>query len=254
MLFDSLRPARPRPPALAHGAVVEVEGRPVRLKVHPRARRISLRLDRARREIVATAPSQRRLADAVAFARTRAGWIAEVLDRLPEPQALAPGRVLMVWGQPCRLERAAMRIAPRIIPPREGEAARLLAHGEGETYARAAIRALKAEALRRLTDRTAVHAAALGVAMPTVAVMDARSRWGSCTPPAKDDAGRVRYVWRLALAPPEVADYVAAHEAAHLLEANHGPRFWALVRRLYGDPAPARAWLRRHGGRLHALG
>ena len=36
MLFDSLRPARPRPPALAHGAVVEVEGRPVRLKVHPR--------------------------------------------------------------------------------------------------------------------------------------------------------------------------------------------------------------------------
>jgi hypothetical protein len=55
------------------------------------------------------------------------------------------------------------------------------------------------------------------------------------------------------LAPFEVADYVAAHECAHLVEANHGPEFWALVRRLYGSERPARAWLRQHGARLHAF-
>ena len=56
------------------------------------------------------------------------------------------------------------------------------------------------------------------------------------------------------MAPSRVLDYVAAHEAAHLLEANHGPRFWRLVARLRPDYAEARAWLRRHGPELHSYG
>jgi predicted metal-dependent hydrolase len=56
------------------------------------------------------------------------------------------------------------------------------------------------------------------------------------------------------LAPAYVIDYVAAHECAHLEEANHGADFWALVAELYGDHAHARAWLKRHGARLHAIG
>jgi predicted metal-dependent hydrolase len=51
-----------------------------------------------------------------------------------------------------------------------------------------------------------------------------------------------------------VADYVVAHEVAHLIEANHGPRFWKLVRELVGDPKPHRDWLKRESGRLHAFG
>jgi predicted metal-dependent hydrolase len=89
--------------------------------------------------------------------------------------------------------------------------------------------------------------------MPSVAVMDARARWGSCTPEHRGAAARIRYSWRLILAPPWVADYVVAHECAHLIEANHGPRFWALVERLFGDPAPARKWLKAEGVGLHAL-
>ena len=73
--------------------------------------------------------------------------------------------------------------------------------------------------------------------------------------PAQRGAGaRIRYNWRLVLAPAMVLDYVAAHECAHLLEANHGPRFWALVQQLYGDLSPARAWLRTRGAELHAAG
>ena len=39
------------------------------------------------REIVATAPSPRRLAEAAAFARERAGWIAERMAELPDADA-----------------------------------------------------------------------------------------------------------------------------------------------------------------------
>ena len=48
-------------------------------------------------------------------------------------------------------------------------------------------------------------------------------------------------------------DYLVAHECAHLIEANHGPRFWALCEELAGDPAPHRAWLRAHAAELHAI-
>jgi predicted metal-dependent hydrolase len=239
---------------LAPGDLIDVDGRPVRLAVHARARRVSLRLDSARREVVATAPSARRLPEAAAFAESRRQWIAERLDALPAAQGFRAGQVIPYAGGECRLERAAMRIAPRIIPARDGEPARLLAAGEGAAYARAVERALRAEALRVLTERTKIHADALGAPMPSVAVMDAKARWGSCLQGRGGEPGRVRYAWRLILAPPYVADYVAAHEAAHLIEANHGPRFWATVRTLFGEPARARAWLRAHGAALHAVG
>ena len=241
-------------PALADGQVVEIEGRPVRLRVNGRARRVSLRVDAVRREATATAPSARRLADALAFARSRADWIAERLDAAPARRPLAPGAVIPLGGAPCRLERAAMRVTPRLAPATADEPARLIASGEGEAFARAVVRALRAEALARLRERTAVHVEALGLPQPPVAVADPRGRWGSCRAPHRGDAGAIRYSWRLVCAPPAVLDYVAAHEAAHLVEPNHSPAYWAVVDRLYGDPAPARRWLREHGPSLHALG
>jgi predicted metal-dependent hydrolase len=87
-----------------------------------------------------------------------------------------------------------------------------------------------------------------------LSITDARTRWGSCSPAQKGRAASIRLSWRLALAPPAVADYVAAHECAHLLEANHGPKFWAHVRRLIGNERPYRAWLRREGSALHGFG
>ena len=56
------------------------------------------------------------------------------------------------------------------------------------------------------------------------------------------------------MAPPEVLDYVVAHEVAHLAEHNHGKRFWAHVARLCEDPEGSRAWLRRNGAALHRYG
>lgn len=239
-------------PSLADGDRLEVAGASVRLKVNRRARRVSLRLDRTRREIVATAPSPRRLAEAAAFARARAVWIAERLAELPATQPLAPGMHIEVFGQPVRLESGAGRA--RWIEPADGATPRIAAMGEGEGYARAVILVLKRKALEILTARTAHHAARLGAPMPVVSVADAKSRWGSCRPGPRGTAGVIRYSWRLALAPFEVADYVVAHECAHLLELNHGPRFWAHVRALVGDERRHRAWLRAEGARLHAVG
>ena len=224
----------------------------MRLKVNGRARRVSLRLDRTKREIVATAPSQRRLPEAAAFARERAAWIAERLAELPQTEVLSAGMLIEVFGRPVRLEAGAGRA--RWIEPIDGSTPRITAMGEGEGYARAVILVIRKKALEVLSARTQHYAERLGCPMPSVSVADAKSRWGSCKPGPRGTAGVIRYSWRLALAPFEVADYVAAHECAHLRELNHGPKFWAHVRDLVGDERRHRAWLRAEGARLHAFG
>lgn len=234
------------------GDRLDVAGAAVRLKVNRRARRVSLRLDRTRREIVATAPSLRRLPEAAAFARERAGWIAERLAELPQIAPLEPGLLIELFGRPVRLEQAAGRA--RWIEPVDGSTPRITAMGEGEGFARAVVLVIRRKALEVLTERTRHYALRLGAPMPRVSVADAKSRWGSCKPGPRGTPGVIRYSWRLALAPFEVADYVAAHECAHLLELNHGPRFWAHVRDLVGDERRHRDWLRAEGARLHAFG
>ena len=238
--------------ALADGDRLEVAGAVVRLKVHRSARRVSLRLDRTKREIVATAPSQRRLAEAAAFARDRAAWIAERLAELPQVEAVAPGMTIHLFGEPCLL--GASDKPARLHPATDEASMAITARGEGAVYANAVVRIIRREALRVFTERTAFYCDQLGAKLPSVTIMDARARWGSCRPGLPGKPAAIRYSWRLALAPFEVADYVAAHECAHLLELNHGPRFWGHVKTLVGDERPHRAWLRAEGARLHAFG
>ena len=245
------------PQRYRHDDRLSVDGATIRLRVDARASRVSLRIDQIKREVVATAPTARRLPEAVAFARERAVWIAGQLVRLPDATRLHPGQSIEVLGASSQLEAGTGRA--RLIGATTDQPMRIIAK-EDDRFAATVVRLLKAEAKRILAERTAVHAHALGQPLPTVAVMDARGRWGSCTPARKvgfaasAQVGRIRYSWRLILAPYAVLDYVAAHECAHLVEANHGPNFWALVKDLVGEPKVHRAWLRAHGATLHAFG
>ena len=92
-------------------------------------------------------------------------------------------------------------------------------------------------------------AASLGVGLKRISIRDQTSRWGSCS-----TTGVLSYSWRLILAPPFVLDYLAAHEAAHLVEMNHSRRFWRLVEGIYPDVARAKSWLDAHGADLHRYG
>lgn len=51
--------------------------------------------------------------------------------------------------------------------------------------------------------------------------------YGSCTPAL----GTIRISHRLTKMPLFVQEYVVMHELAHLIEANHSPKFWQLVNR-----------------------
>ena len=69
-------------------------------------------------------------------------------------------------------------------------------------------------------------------------VSNQKSRWGSCT----SLTGEIRLSEQLKPFPAYVIDYVIVHELAHILEANHGPRFWELVN-VYPQTERARGFL-----------
>jgi hypothetical protein len=229
-------------PRLQHGDVVPIGPAHVRLSVNPRARRLTLRVSAG--QVTAVAPSARRLPEVVDFARKRADWIAEQIAAQPAPEPFAPGAVIRLRGEPVRLVAVPGRGAARLKDDQ------IISGGEGDAFARRVVNLLKREALADFQARTVMHAAALAQAQPKVSLFDPNGRWGSCTPARRT----IRYSWRLISAPPFVLDYLAAHETAHLVEANHSRRFWALVERLHGDPRRARSWLKTHGPALQALG
>lgn len=113
--------------------------------------------------------------------------------------------------------------------------------GRREEFRRWYNRAAKEQLVPRVRER----ARALGVDVARVSITDTKFRWGACTP-----AGNIRLNWRLVKAPLPVAEYVIIHELAHLLEPNHGGRFWSIVRSQIPNVDTARAWLRDHGGVL----
>jgi predicted metal-dependent hydrolase len=80
-----------------------------------------------------------------------------------------------------------------------------------------------------LTTRAAELARRHRLPVPTSIrwVANQRSRWGSCSP----DTGEIRITDRIASFPVWVIDAVIVHELAHLVEANHGPRFHELANR-----------------------
>ena len=213
---------------------------PLTLRCDPRARRLTLRLvdDGVR----VTVPSARHARAARALAEARAGWIAERLAERPVPVALGVGTVLRVHGTPRRIVRAARPgAAARLLP------GRIVTGGADEAATARRIEALlRREAVAWFETESARLGARLGLPPCPVSVRRMRSRWGSC------GGGALRYDWRLILAPPGVAPYVAAHEVAHRTHPDHSPAFWAQVAALMPDWQAPHDWLKRTGHHLHA--
>jgi len=232
---------------LADVVTLRFDGRavPLRVEVNRRARRISLRLSCAQSGIVLVLPSRRALREGLAFAESRRRWILGHLDALPQRIPFEPGVSVPLLGHPHLIEH---RPGERLGGVRLSEE-RLLVSGAPEHVPRRVGDFLKTEARRELSQRAHRHAERLGRRVVRVGVRDTRSRWGSCSP-----SGALSFSWRLILAPEAVLDYVVAHEAAHLVEMNHGARFWGLVEQLCPEHDPHRAWLARNGRELHRYG
>jgi predicted metal-dependent hydrolase len=233
----------PRPPDDSQ-IRLSLSGRNVALSLRAsrRAKRIILRIDPVG-TVTLVVPRRTTRDEAVAFARSKAEWLNDRLAALPKPVPFREGAELPLLGRTHRIRHDPFAHGVRLG---RGE---IVVAGETGYLPRRVSDFLRREARRECAERARRFARRLGLCVGRVSVRDPKSRWGSCS-----HKGHLSFSWRLILAPEWVLDYVIAHEVAHLVEMNHGPRFWRLVERLYPDSVRPRDWLRRHGTRLHRYG
>jgi predicted metal-dependent hydrolase len=203
-----------------------------------RCRSISMRIDG--RGLVVRAPRWVTLRDIESALSERAKWIVDTLaqwespDRASLPAEWRTGATLLYQGRTLSLALfpgrrssiAADLLNLVVVHPAPADAVQV-----GSYIARW----LKEQALEQLTARAMHFARRLNVALPSVKLSEARTQWGSCT-----RRGSIRLSWRLVQLPARLADYVVAHEVAHLAELNHSRHFWALVETLLPGHANAR--------------
>jgi predicted metal-dependent hydrolase len=218
---------------------------PVEVRAIRSARRLRLRIDERRMVLKLTCPVRVGRKAALAWVAEQREWIERQLAAIEPGEPFIPGAVIPIEGRDVILGWSAGQ--PR-TPVLANDV--LSCGGPSEGFATRIERFLRRRALVVLEAETAEFAALAGVDVRSVSTGDAGTRWGSCS-----SAGRIRFSWRLVLAPPEARRFVVAHEVAHLVHLNHGPQFKTLERQLFGaDPAEARALLRRVGPRLKRIG
>jgi predicted metal-dependent hydrolase len=209
------------------------------------AKQLRLRLDEKRGVLKLTGPFRMNRRAALDWAAEQREWVEAQVGAMLPPEPFVAGATIPVEGVDVVLEwRESAPRTPKL------EAGILLVGGPADGFARRVENFLKRRAQETLSNETAEFAGRAGVSLRGVSVGDADTRWGSCS-----SSGRIRYSWRLILAPPDVRRYVVAHEVAHLVHMNHGPLFKKLERKLFeSDPDAARLLLRRIGGRLKRIG
>ena len=221
----------------------------VHVRRHRQARRYTLRVQAATRDIVVTMPTRGSLKEAAAFAQKHGAWIATRLSRLPQTVPFADGMVIPLRGTPHRiLHRPHLRGTVWTETGADGGNV-LCVTGGAPHINRRIMRYLKKEARRDLEAASRSYAGTIGAKIKRITVRDQSSRWGSCS-----STGALSYSWRLIFAPPFVLDYLAAHEVAHLIEMNHSPRFWRLLAQMSPDMKQAKVWLDVNGTDLHRYG
>jgi hypothetical protein len=217
---------------------------PLRLVVHPRARRLRLACDPVRGEFRLTVPPRTAQRKAIAWADGHRGWALEQASKRGAPERVDNGSAIPFYGGEIVVawDPAHPRAARRV-----GDELQL--GGPREAIARRVERWLKDQAREVMTRETHEYATRGGLVCQSVSIGDPRSRWGSCSA-----RGTIRYNWRLIMAPDAVRRATVAHEVAHLGHLDHSARFHALHAALFeGDPVAARAWLRVHGQQLRRL-
>ncbi len=212
----------------------------ITLRHSARAKRLSLRVSRLDGRVTLTLPKRAAEREGIAFIESKEHWLRSHLQGLRPVQHVAAGRTVLYQGVPVEITTADVKRA------QIGEGViRVRASQPIGAQIKAILRHHARDALAASSDK---YAAQLGRSYSRLTIRDTRSRWGSCSA-----QGALMYSWRLIMAPPQVLDYVAAHEVAHLVEMNHQPQFWAVVARLCPDYRLHRQWLREQGDQLHRV-
>ena len=202
----------------------------------PRRKTIAIQVGRDGR-VTVRAPERMSETAIRAFVAKQESWVQkrvkEMLKRRRPNRTFCDGECFLLRGAEVKLEIVERGARSLVL----GETFQLVARDRfraRELFERR----YKEAAREHLSLRVPQYARRMGVKHGAVRLSNARHTWGSCAPD-----NRLSFTWRLTMAPDEVIDYIIVQELAHVVQKNHGKRFWAKVARFCPDYKKRRAWL-----------
>ena len=211
----------------------------VHLRRSVRARQFTLRVSSLDGKVSLSTPHFAKICQINAFLKEKEPWLRQKLSEVQLGVKVTFGTVLPFMGRDILVERyighSVKLRDDKILVPEKSRKPALQVGVVMKQYA------------HQLLSKSATHyAEKLGSSYLKLSLRDTRSRWGSCS-----DRGALMFSWRLIMTPPEVLNYVAAHEVAHLRHMDHSDHFWIEVENLFGHYKKQQRWLRENGPKLH---
>lgn len=254
MILSLLRKrARPKAPAteakIWPKTHIDIDGVdvPVIIVENARSERLTLRIMTGGKELRLSVPPHTPYRHIDQFLQKHRQWVAKKLALMPKVHTIADGTAIQLRGVPHLIVHQGR--GRGLVKPVERDGQwQLDVHGDIRHLSRRVVDYLKKQARSDLHLAVSSHADNLGVKAKSITLRDTTSRWGSCS-----SRGALSFSWRIIMAPPDILDYLAAHEVAHLRQMNHSPDFWELVAETCPHAKTSRAWLKTHGTVLHAL-
>ncbi len=212
------------------------------LEVHSsfKIKRLKLKIDTKKRLVVLSLPKWYPQKKALAFIEEHINWIEEKLAALPVVKDFESGEQISLFGKSVVICHEENFGAPKLT---DGV---LHVGGDVAFLHRRVKDFIKREAKKEFFKKSKALADTLGCPITGVSIKDTTSRWGSCS-----NLNHINYNWRIALAPPEVIDYLMAHEVAHLKHKDHSKAFWQTVFSLYEQSECGKSWLATFGNTLY---
>lgn len=250
-LAGLLKSKKAQKPKLTNNTVIiiEVDGKPVDILLsrNKRSKRLTLRQNLSGGNFKLSMPMRASIKQAKAFCQQHAAWIAEKSAEMQDMPSFAHGHYIPLRGKMVKLVFLdQLRGQTKFFSLDEGDELHIT--GGAEFAPRRLVTWFKAQAKQDILTAMEKYQPMLGVKYSKLTIRDTKSRWGSCS-----SSKALSFSWRLVMAPPNCLDYVVAHELAHILEMNHGAKFWAHVDRVCPHMKDSQKWLKTNGGQLHQI-
>lgn len=217
---------------------------------HPRRKRLAIAVDPSEGVIIKSPPhiGRKRLTEAI---ESKLSWITQTQTRLHQAtggsvqRQVQSGEQFELLGEPLILALRETNRKRALVRQSAGQLViDLPRQADSQAKRQALIRWYRRQAKDILPLRVEHWANQLGVKPSLVQVRDQKRRWGSA-----NSRNEIRLNWRLVQAPFDIIDYVAAHEAAHLIHLNHSRAYWECLGRVMPDYRQRRRELKLTGFR-----
>lgn len=209
------------------------------IRTNPRARRITLRLDKTGAPVV-TVPWFTPKWFVNRFIASQADWITQSQRKLRQAQSqFFSDASVSLFGKSYQLAIKSTTGASSVKI--QGKNLAVSLHS-GKKTAQVIETFLKNTASHYILPRVHQLAKKMGVDFTRVTLRAQTTRWGSCS-----STGSLNFNWKLVHFTPAIIDSVLIHELAHRKHLNHSAEFWRFVEQFDAQYRVHRGWLKRQG-------